>query len=71
MYTIGYEGRSVDAFFSRLLRLRLSGVIDVRSNPVSRKYGFAARSMTEIGKKLASTIVTSPNSAYRRVSARI
>jgi uncharacterized protein (DUF488 family) len=52
VYTIGYEGRSVDAFFSKLLSSHLAGIVDVRANPVSRKYGFASRSMAEIGRRL-------------------
>ena len=44
-YTVGYEGKSVDAFFDALLRAGIQAVIDVRSNPVSRKYGFARKSM--------------------------
>ena len=52
VYTAGYERRSVDAFFDGLLRAGIRGVIDVRANPVSRKYGFAGSSMAGIAKKL-------------------
>jgi uncharacterized protein (DUF488 family) len=52
IYTIGYEGRSVDGFFDRILQTGLRKVIDVRANPVSRKYGFAKSTLSLISKKL-------------------
>ena len=41
VYTAGYEGKSVDAFFNHLLKLGIDVLIDVRANPISRKYGFS------------------------------
>lgn len=52
VYTIGYEGRTVDAFFNYLLEIGIETVIDVRANPVSRKYGFAGSRMKQIGESL-------------------
>lgn len=52
IYTVGYEGRSVDSFFNGLLRAGVLQILDVRANPMSRKYGFARRSMSEISAKL-------------------
>lgn len=52
VYTAGYEGGSVDAFFARILRSGLRGIADVRANPVSRKYGFAKSSLSGIAAKL-------------------
>jgi uncharacterized protein (DUF488 family) len=52
VYTVGYEGRSVDGFFDHLLRQGMQAILDVRANPVSRKYGFAKRSLSEIAGKL-------------------
>lgn len=52
VYTVGYEGRSVDAFFDGLLRAGIRAIVDVRANPVSRKYGFAKRSMQRIAEDL-------------------
>lgn len=40
IYTIGYEGITVDEFLDSLLRLGILQVIDVRNNPISRRYGF-------------------------------
>lgn len=55
IHTAGYEGRSVDGFFDTLLRAGVKRIVDVRFNPVSRKYGFAASSMRDIGSKLGIT----------------
>ncbi len=52
IYTMGYEERSVDGFFNRLLRTGIRRIIDVRANPVSRKYGFARSSFSSIAAKL-------------------
>jgi len=52
VYTSGYEGRTVDSFFNHLLRRGIELVIDVRANPISRRYGFSKRQFAEIAKKL-------------------
>jgi uncharacterized protein (DUF488 family) len=52
IYTSGYEGKSVDGFFDNLIRAGIRAIIDVRFNPVSRKYGFAGSSLCRIGEKL-------------------
>ena len=54
-YTVGYEGKSVDAFFNGLLEAGIKAVSDVRANPISRKYGFAKRSLSEIARRLGVT----------------
>ena len=40
VYTIGYEALNVDDFLNRLLRNGLECLVDVRNNPVARRYGF-------------------------------
>lgn len=40
IYTTGYEGLSFDEFLDRLLRCGVQRIIDVRANPVARRYGF-------------------------------
>lgn len=39
--TIGYEGRSLEAYLNELLGAGVTLVFDVRRNPLSRKYGFS------------------------------
>lgn len=52
IYTVGYEGKSVDSFFNGLLSSGVAAILDVRANPISRKFGFARKSMSEIAAKL-------------------
>lgn len=40
IYTVGYEGLSLDALLDKLLRRGIGRLIDVRENPVARRYGF-------------------------------
>jgi uncharacterized protein (DUF488 family) len=40
IYTAGYEGKTIDEFLNLLLQSGISQLIDVRYNPVSRRYGF-------------------------------
>lgn len=60
IYTVGYEGKSVDSFFNGLLASGISAILDVRANPISRKYGFARKSMSEIAAKLGIEYVHLP-----------
>lgn len=41
IFTIGYEGKSIDHFLNLLLKNNVKKIIDVRSNTLSRKYGFS------------------------------
>lgn len=45
LFTIGYEGISIDGYLNRLIEKDIQLVIDVRKNPVSRKYGFSRRNL--------------------------
>ncbi|NJR76268.1 MAG: DUF488 domain-containing protein [Scytonema sp. CRU_2_7] len=40
IYTAGYEGKTVDEFLNLLMESGISQLIDVRFNPISRRYGF-------------------------------
>jgi uncharacterized protein (DUF488 family) len=41
LFTIGYEGDSVDGYLERLIRHGVKMLCDVRRNPLSRKTGFS------------------------------
>jgi uncharacterized protein YwgA len=41
LFTIGYEGLSIDAFLNMLLANNILALVDVRKNPISMKYGFS------------------------------
>ncbi len=44
LFTIGYEGISIDEYIKRLIFANVKVLIDVRKNPLSRKHGFSKRS---------------------------
>lgn len=52
IYTSGYEGMQVDGFFNLLLKWGIKRFIDVRANPVSRRYGFHKKTLSSICEKL-------------------
>ncbi len=54
VYTIGYEGLSIDAFLDALLRRGIEVVLDVRAVPHSRKHGF---SRPELEQKCANMAI--------------
>ncbi len=41
LFSIGYEGLSIDAYLDKLIANQIYAVIDVRKNPLSMKYGFS------------------------------
>jgi len=47
-YTAGYEGVSVDGFLNGLMRAGIQRIIDVRHNPVSRRYGFHKSTLSRL-----------------------
>lgn len=45
LFTIGYEGATIDAFLDTLVEARVETLIDVRAVPLSRKPGFSKRAL--------------------------
>ena len=43
LFSIGYEGLSLEAFINRLLQNNIKTLVDVRRNPISRKCGFSKK----------------------------
>jgi len=41
LFTLGYEGLTIDAYINKLITNNVAVVIDVRRNPLSMKYGFS------------------------------
>jgi uncharacterized protein (DUF488 family) len=52
IYTLGYERKSIDRFFYSVIQAGVAAIIDVRANPISRKYGFAKSTFSTIASKL-------------------
>jgi uncharacterized protein (DUF488 family) len=47
IYSVGYEGMSLEGLVERLTGARVAVLVDVRLNPVSRKPGFSRRRLAE------------------------
>ena len=47
LLTIGYEGRSLEAYLNLLLANSVTLLCDVRRNPLSRKYGFSKSTLSK------------------------
>jgi uncharacterized protein (DUF488 family) len=47
LFTIGYEGRSLEAYLNLLLTNGVTVLCDVRRNPLSRKYGFSKGTLSK------------------------
>ena len=48
LFTIGYEGKSIEAFINMLIQNGVKLICDVRKNPLSRKYGFSKSKLEHI-----------------------
>jgi uncharacterized protein (DUF488 family) len=44
VFSIGYEGLTIDSFLNKLINNNITLVVDVRNNPQSMKYGFSKKS---------------------------
>lgn len=49
LFTVGYEGTTIDSFIANLLTNNIDCILDVRALPLSRKPGF---SKTELARRL-------------------
>jgi uncharacterized protein (DUF488 family) len=47
VFTLGYEGLTIDAFLNKLINNNVFAVVDVRNNPQSMKYGFSKKSFKQ------------------------
>jgi hypothetical protein len=52
LLTIGYEGKSLEAYLNTLLRAGVTLLCDVRRNPLSRKYGFSKSTLRKACEKV-------------------
>ena len=58
--TIGYEGSSFDGYLNRLIKNNVKTLVDVRRNPLSRKYGFSKGTLSDTVKNLGIGYVHIP-----------
>lgn len=52
LFTIGYEGLSLEAYMNKLIRVGVSLLCDVRRNPLSRKFGFSKRVLASVLRRI-------------------
>lgn len=53
LFTIGYEGISLEEYLNRLLKNDVKVLVDVRNNPLSMKYGFSKSQLKRYCESLA------------------
>ncbi len=53
VYTAGYEGLLIDGFLNGLLKAGIARLIDVRHNPIARRYGFHKSTLDRLCGKLS------------------
>ncbi|TAL28733.1 MAG: DUF488 domain-containing protein [Alphaproteobacteria bacterium] len=59
-FTIGYEGSSFEGYLNRLIKNNIHTLVDVRRNPLSRKYGFSKKTLCDTVQKLGIDYVHIP-----------
>jgi len=61
LFTIGYEGSTLENYLNRLIKNNVKTLVDVRKNPLSRKYGFSKRTLSETIRKLGMEYIHMPD----------
>ncbi len=52
LYTLGYEGISIDNYLNKLIKNNIRVLVDVRKNPFSRKFGFSKSKLKPYAESL-------------------
>ena len=60
LYTIGYEGKSVEQYIRDLIDNGISALIDVRHNPFSMKWGFSKKQLQNITDRFGMAYIHIP-----------
>lgn len=61
LFTIGYEGKSIEAFINILIQNGIKLLCDVRKNPLSRKFGFSKSKLEHITSTVGIKYVSIPD----------
>ncbi len=61
LFTIGYEGISLEEYLNRLIKNNIKVLVDVRNNPLSMKYGFSKSQLTRFCSNLGITYMHFPD----------
>jgi uncharacterized protein (DUF488 family) len=60
VYTAGYEQLSIDAFLDRLIENGIQRIVDVRNNPIARRYGFHKSTLSRLAERVRIEYVHLP-----------
>ena len=60
LFTIGYEGISLESYINKLIGKNIKILCDVRNNPLSRKFGFSKSSLSIILPKIGIKYIHIP-----------
>lgn len=65
VFTAGYEGLSIDGFLNLLIGSGIRRLIDVRNNPIARRYGFHKSTLQRLTERLEIDYVHFPSLGIR------
>jgi uncharacterized protein (DUF488 family) len=65
LFTIGYEGISLEAYFNKLIKNDVKVLVDVRSNPLSMKFGFSKTLLKKFCENLSISYLHVPEVGIR------
>jgi len=65
VFTAGYEGLSIDGFLNLLIVSGIKRLIDVRNNPIARRYGFHKSTLQRLTDRLEIDYVHLPELGIR------
>jgi hypothetical protein len=60
LFTIGYEGKTLEGYLNRLIRANVRVLCDVRRNAISMKFGFNKRQLSSAVEKLGMRYIHMP-----------
>lgn len=60
LFSIGYEGKSIDYYLNQLVEKNIKLLCDVRKNPLSMKYGFSKKQLQDFLGKLGIEYIHMP-----------
>jgi len=61
LFTIGYEGKSIESFMNALIQNGVRLICDVRKNPLSRKFGFSKNKLKHISETIGIQYIHVPD----------
>ena len=61
LFTIGYEGKSIEAFINTFIYNDIRLLCDVRKNPLSRKFGFSKSKLEHIAQNVGIKYIHMPD----------